>query len=211
MEAERIYNFASCAVNTIMGRRYWDEDRDDARQEAALYVLLAERRGLDRSSGFYYTYAKYGVLHWIEKFCRRNRDTIPLSAWVERMTAANTSTSEAMLRNLDSLAPLLRGQRVHNSQNVDQEIALEVAYCRLMLEGYSIEETAAKLGRTRRNTESLRERIVPRLRMIAEGRKPVRRFAMPSLEGLRRLERDPEALRRRNEAISRAKRGRRVQ
>ena len=213
MTAEEILDIADHAVNLVMHRKscWWDHDRDDARQEAALNILLAERKGLDKDRGYYFGAAKLAIYLWIRLWKRPNRDTIPLVGRIAELVTAKTSISEAMLRNLESLAPLLRGQRLKRRQTTEDEIALEVAYCRLMVEGYSMHEAAAKLGRSFRNTQALRERVAPRLRMIAAGKRPVAKEWTPSekqLANLRRTNRDPETIRRWNEAISRAKRAR---
>ena len=153
---------------------------------------------------------------WIRAWLRPSRNTFPLCARVDELFAAKTSMADAMLRNLDSLAPLLRGQEVSKRKAADAGIAVEVEYCRLMIEGYTIDEAGAILGRTRRNTHALRERVVPKLRRIAEGTRHEARYAKPgptSIAALQRLAQDPEALRRRNEAISLAKKqqGTRIQ
>ena len=213
MDAEQIYSIAEHAVSVVMrrGNSWWPPDREDARQEAALAILLASRRGLDKDRGYYFGAAKNGVCMWIRAWLRPNRDTFPLLANIEKLIEAKTSMADAMLRNLDSLAPLLRGQEVKRRKVADAAIAMEVEYCRLMLEGYEIQEAGAILGRNRRNTYALRERVVPKLRNIAEGKRPEARYSKPgpaSLVALRKLEQDPQALRRRNEAISAAKRQR---
>jgi hypothetical protein len=211
MDAARIYAIARHAVSAVMRRTsaWWPEDREDATQEAALAILLASRREPAKDRGYYYGAAKKGAYLWIRAWLRPSRDTFPLVAQAEEFLRAKTNMAEAMLRNLDSLAPLLRGQRTKHRATTEAEIALEVEYVRLILEGYTIPEIAHRLGRTRRNTDALRERIVPRLQMIRDGKKPEVRHVKPgpaSLAALRRIAQDPEALRRRNEAISRAKR-----
>jgi len=211
MNAEEISAIAKQAVNRSMSRIsiWWPEDREDAQQEAALAILLAARRGLDKDRGYYFGAACKGVYLWIRLWLRPNRHTFPLLANVEELLAAPTTLGDAMLRHLESLAPLLRGLRVKCSARAESDIALEVEYCRLMIEGYRMEEAARILGRTRRNTLALRARVLPRLRMIANNEKPEAHFAKPgpaSLAALRRTEADPEALRRRNAAISAAKR-----
>jgi DNA-directed RNA polymerase specialized sigma24 family protein len=211
--ASDIYSIADHAVSVVMrrGNSWWPPDREDARQEAALAILLASRRGLDKDRGYYFGAARNGVCMWIRAWLRPSRDTFPLLARVEELVAAKTSMADAMLRNLDSLAPLLRGQEVKRRKIAEAEIAVEVEYCRLMLEGYTIDEAGAILGRTRRNTHALRERVVPKLRRIAEGTRHEARYAKPgptSIAALQKLAQDPEALRRRNQAISAAKRQR---
>jgi hypothetical protein len=210
VEAADIYPIAKHAVATLMSRTscWWPEDREDATQEAALAILLASRRGLDKDRGYYFGAARNGVYMWMRAWLRSNRDTIPLLARVEELLGTETSMAHAMLRNLDSLAPLLRTQQVSRRKIAEVAIAVEVEYCRLMIEGYTIDEAAVKLGRSRRNTFALRERIVPKLRRIAEGRRPEARYAKPgpaSLAALRKVTQDPEALRRRGKAISAAK------
>jgi hypothetical protein len=198
------------------GNSWWPPDREDARQEAALAILLASRRGLDKDRGYYFGAARYGVCMWIRAWLRPSRDTFPLADNVNEFLAAKTSMADAMLRNLESLAPLLRRQEVKRRKVAEAAIAVEVEYCRLMIEGYTIDEAGAVLGRTRRNTHALRERVVPKLRRIAEGTRHEARYAKPgptSIAALQRLAQDPEALSRRNEAISAAKRqqGSRIQ
>jgi hypothetical protein len=211
LEAHDIYRIAEHAVSVVMrrGNSWWPPDREDARQEAALAILLASRRGLDKDRGYYFGAARKGVCMWIRAWLRPSRNTFPLLANVDELLAAKTSMADAMLRNLDSLAPLLRGQEVSKRRAADAGIAVEVEYCRLMIEGYTIDEAAARLGRTRRNTSALRERVVPKLRNIAEGKTREARYTSPgpaSIAALRRLAQDPEAVKRRNEAISAAKR-----
>ncbi len=217
MQAAEILDIADHAVNAIMRRSriWWAEDRDDARQEAALAILLALRRPQagemdpDRRRGYLFGAARKGVAWWIRRWLRP--DTFQLLDTAEEFVAADTAMSQAMLRNLESLASLLRGQRVKQRRTTEDEIALEVAYIRLMLEGYTIKEAAIRLGRSARNTAALRERVVPRLQMIANGKKPELKpvdVRPESLEALRRCSRDPEILGRRNQSISRAKRER---
>ncbi|HEV8525227.1 MAG TPA: hypothetical protein VGQ71_12060 [Terriglobales bacterium] len=211
MEADQIYAIADHAVKAVMSRTsdWWPADREDARQEAALAILLASRRGLDKDRGYYFGAARKGVCLWIRLWLRPNRDTVPLLARVEELLAAETSIADAMLRNLESLAPLLRGQEVKRRRCAEAAIALEVEYCRLMIDGYTTKEAAVRLGRSQRNTLALRERLLPKLRRIADGIRPEARFVKPgaaSIAALRRVERDPEALARRNAAISAAKR-----
>jgi hypothetical protein len=213
VDAEHIYSIAEHAVSVVMrrGNSWWPPDREDARQEAALAILLASRRGLDKDRGYYFGAARKGVCMWIRAWLRPSRDTFPLCAKVDELFAAKTSMADAILRNLDSLAPLLRGQEVKKRKIAEAEIAVEVEYCRLMLKGYEVQEAGAILGRTRRNAYALRERVVPKLRRIADGKRPEARYAKPgptSIAALRRVSQDPEALRRRNAAISAAKRQR---
>src|SRR4051794_38576135 len=113
MEPDQIYPIAEHAVRAIMGRTscWWDEDREDAKQEAALAILLAARRGLDKDRGYYFGAARKGVYMWMRAWKRPNRDTFPLLDTAERLIASNTTMGDAMYRGLDSLAPLLRGQR----------------------------------------------------------------------------------------------------
>lgn len=211
METGQIYSIAKHAVNAIMSRTssWWLEDREDATQEAALAILLASRRKGDKNRGYYYGAAKKGVYMWIRAWLRPRRNTFPLPAPIEQLLTAKTNIEETILRNLDSLAPLLRGQEVMNRKSAETEIALEIIYCRLMIEGYTIDQAAAKLNRTKRNTYALRERVIPKLSMITEGKRRKGRYAKPgptSLAALRRLEQNPELLRRRNAMISAAKR-----
>jgi hypothetical protein len=191
--------------------RWWAEDREDARQTAALQILLAGRRGLDKDRGYYFGAARKGVAMWIRAWLRPSRATFPLLVRFEELLAAETSMADSMLRNLESLAPLLRGQRIKSRKSTDAEIELEIEYCLLMIEGYTIDEAAVKLGRTRRNTHALRERVVPRLQMIADGKQPEIKpvnVNPASIAALRKLAGDPEAVRARNKAISAAKRRR---
>src|SRR4029434_4985760 len=213
VDAEHIYSIAEHAVSVVMrrGNSWWPPDREDARQEAALAILLASSRGLDKDRGYYFGAARKGVYMWIRAWLRPSRDTFPLVAKVDEWLASKTNMADAMLRNLDSLAPLLRGQEVKRRKIAEAEIAVEIEYCRLIIEGYEIQEAGAILGRNRRNAYALRERIVPKLRRIAEGKCPEARYAKPgpaSLAALRKLEQDPEALQRRNAAIGLAKRRR---
>ena len=190
---------------------WWPEDREDARQEAALAILLALRRGLDKARDYYFGAARKGVYLWIRTWLRPKRNTFPLLDNVDEFLAAETTMSEALLRNLDSLARLLRGQRTKERATTVGEIALEVEYCRLVIQGYTTDEMAVRLRRTRRNISALRERVVPRLRMIADGKRPEIKpihVNPASLMALREVERNPQALRKRNRAISAAKRAR---
>jgi hypothetical protein len=189
--------------------RWWAEDREDARQTAALEILLASRRGVAKDRGYYFGAARKGVALWIRYWLRPMRATFPLLPRFEELLAAETSMADSMLRNLESLAPLLRGQRIKIRKSTDAEIELEIEYCLLMIEGNTIDEAAEKLGRTRRNTHALRERVVPRLQMIADGKRPEIKpvnVNPASVAALRKLAQDPEALRKRNRAISAAKR-----
>src|SRR5215467_13574261 len=207
METSEIYSIADHAVRTVMSRRdrWWDADREDARQEAAFAILLAARRGLAKDRGYYFGAARKGVYWWIRNWLRPERNTVPLAERIDEFIAADTTMSGAMLRGLDSLAPLLVAQRT-KGHCFRQQVELEVAYCRLMVEGYTIDEAAGRLGRTRRNTLALRERVLPRLRMIAEGKRPVANKRTPTEKQLANIRPTPEMVARRNAAIRAAKR-----
>jgi hypothetical protein len=189
---EDILTLANKAMRAATrGHVLWtDNDRDDMRQEAAAAICALAG---ERTDALCVHVAKHAIYDWM-RFWLRTPRAGSLLDWVDYSAPPDPSWP---LDYLDALPPLLEAQRA-------EKVEEDMAYLRLRLQGYSIIGIAQELGITQRNAEAIRERTVPRLKRIARGEGPppiavnVHENSRATLD---RINRDPEALARRGEAI----------
>jgi DNA-binding CsgD family transcriptional regulator len=211
---EMILDIADKATRSTMrrGSRWWPEDWEDANGSAVLGVIEAIRSGKTHP-GTLFMAARYSIYDWMRNHVGNRDRHSSLEEWREELAQADTAISRSILKNIDALVPLLKRQRCHSSRIREHKISEEVQFLRLSAQGYSIDGIAVELGISRRNTYAIRERLLPRLQMIAAQRTPEQKVVSvkkSSMEALGRINSDPEALKRRGEAIRLAKRKGRV-
>ena len=205
---ERIVNagmnfldLADKAARCVLGRRpyLWSaEDWQDANHEAVCGILEAHTA----NEAIAFTAAKHAIYDWLHLWLR-HRSAGSIFEYID-FTAPDESISEPL--DLEPLRAMLADVRTRkaNPDKIDQEIR----FLALLRQGYSIEGIGVELGISRRNVYAIRERLLPRLRMIANGDQPKRKeyiVSAASLANLQRTNTDPEARKRRGEAIRTAK------
>lgn len=189
-------NLADKAARCVLGKHpyHWtSEDWQDAAQEAVCGILKAD----SENEGVAFTAAKHAIYDWLRLWLR-HRSAGSLLEYVDFSPSDESSSPSLDLEPLRQMLAQIRTGKV-NPEKIEQEIR----FLDLRRQGYSMAGVGLELGLTRRNTYAVRERLLPRLEMIARGEQPQRKKTIQeaSLENLRRTNADPEALKRRGEAI----------
>ena len=216
--ALEIADHALATVIKISRRNFkrtpWTEDeKADARQEAALHIVQANARSPGQASyGYLYRAAQLAIYMWLRRICRQK-------SWFFQTDNADAFASssvyptvlERLLESVGGLEKLLREQRIKASVLTERHVQTDLAYLRLLLAGYDYSEIAFRMAMTRKAVWMVHDTLLGRLQRIAAGEKPPAERAWSvseaSLKALRRCSSDPEILRRRSESIRQAKSG----
>lgn len=154
-----ILDLADKATRCVLGKHphLWNaEDWQDAKQEAVCGILKA-RTAYEAVA---FTAAKHAICDWLRVWLR-HRSVGSIFEYID-FTAPDESISEPL--DLEPLRVMLTEVRTGkiDHEKIDQEIQ----FLALLRQGYSIEGIGIELGVSRRNAYAIRERLLPRLRMI---------------------------------------------
>ena len=145
MTGELALEIADHALSTVIKitrrnfkRTPWTEDeKADARQEAALHILQANARSSAQASyGYLYRAAQLAIYMWLRRICRQRRvfHTDNVDAFAS--SAVYPTVLERLLESVGGLEKLLREQRIKASVLTERHVQTDLAYLRLLLAGY---------------------------------------------------------------------------
>ena len=185
-----------------------DHEVEDAREEAIVHILQAAGKQPENGSyGYLVRAGLLGIWMYLRKLCREKRTFQYIDTWDESLVSSDLypSVLERLLTSVGGLKKLLREQRSCVTRLTDAEVQHEIDYLRLLLQGYTYEEIAFRMAVTRKATWMMHDRLVERLDRIAKGQK-ARQRVLPSpseasLENLRKIQNDPQALARRAQSL----------
>jgi hypothetical protein len=222
MTPDEILSLADKAARTVLGpgaHYYWQpEDWEDAKQAAATGILGAIARYAENETeglheGWYFNAARHAIYDWWNMM-RPRISFFPLLEYAHRARESDGPEPPPIdIDKLRSLVPFLARVRMKILPSTGSKIQEDIQYLWLRLQGYSMDGVGVEMNLSRRNTYAIRERLMPRLEMIRDGREPTPKpgiVSAASRANLDAVNRDPERLRLRGEAIRAAKAKRRT-
>jgi DNA-directed RNA polymerase specialized sigma24 family protein len=141
---------------------------EEAYQEACLAILQAERFKPDASQGYLFAAALNGIVGFQRRLYRKRIDYVH-GVDLDVMAAPAPNAAAGLIRRLPELAGLLRRQRKWLTVDTTHEVERELAFLRLRLIGYDLDEIAAKMGYTYGAAVAMSARLLERLQRIADG------------------------------------------
>jgi hypothetical protein len=157
---------------------------EEAHQEAALAICAALRYKPDAQREYLFAAALNGVIHYQRSLYRKRIDYVYADDLDQFQAMLEPSAIQRIISRLPELAPLLRRQRRWLTVDTTHEVARELAFLRLRLIGYDLDEIAAKMGYTYGAAVAMSARLLERLQRIADGVFDVayRRPSVPTAE-----------------------------
>lgn len=171
MNADYILDLADKVARTTLGGKpgYTTEDWQDATQEAALKIWLVRQGAPHAGEGYLFNAARSAVYDWLRGWLRHPRGGTILD-YLDYPAEDGAAGSRIDERQIDALAPMLAQARRKAYGWTERHIQQEIALLKLLLRGVSIDGIGMELGLSRRNVYAIRERLLPRLKRIAQER-----------------------------------------
>jgi DNA-directed RNA polymerase specialized sigma24 family protein len=184
-------------------------DWDDAGQEAALGICIALRLYPGKGPAYYFTAAKTAIYEWLRSRSRIVRSRSRIVA-VRLLEWNQYHDHESKSRQISEEVTTELGQKLREAylKPDPESILQQVRYLCMVSEGYSMDGIALELGLSRRNAYAMREKLLPRLEMLANDLKPERKtyeVRASSLAALQRINSDSGMLELRGKRISEGK------
>ena len=159
-----ILDVADKAVRCTLGRqplRWNAEDWEDARQEA-LYGILKAR---SEHEAIAFTAAKHMIYDWMRLWLRHPRGGTILDYLDYAVPEEDRKVEHTYLNDLRLMLSHVRSKNIQ-MKTVEEEIR----YLELIMMGYSTLGIGMEMRLSRRRVYAIRERLLPRLRKIANDR-----------------------------------------